>query len=57
MFVQVALDGRPPVGKGGGGMLVAPDLPRREGKEVDVVVDDTPKGGVDCIEPEGTSVL
>ena len=57
VFVQVALDGRLPVGKGGGGMVVAPVIPRRERGGVDVDVSDIPKVGVDGGELEGVTVL
>ena len=57
VFVQVAMDGRLPVVKGGVGMVAAPVLPQREGEGVDVVVSDVLKGGVDGSELEGATVI
>ena len=57
MFVQFSLDGRLPVGEEGGGMVAALVLLRREGEEVDVVVANIPKGGVDNVKLEGATVL
>ena len=57
MLVQVSLDRYLPVGEGGSGMVAAPVLPRREREEVDVVVADILKGGVDDGELKGATVL
>ena len=57
MFVQVTLDDRLPVGKGGGGVIVEPIIPRREREEVDVVVADILKEGVYEGELKGATVL
>ena len=57
MFVQVALDDRLLVGEGDDGMVAAPVLPQREGKEVDFVVANIPKGGVDGRELKGATAF
>ena len=57
MFVHVALDSRLPVGRWNSGMVVAPVFPRREREELDVVLADIPKGGVDGGGLKGATVL
>ena len=57
MFIQVALDGRLPVGKGGGGVIAATVLPRIEREEVDVCVANIHKGVVDGGKLEEETVL